>query len=268
MPQVWKSQCHTTTVCGWNHPSKTSWMNQWFSRQMKGISIPGSLISDFFFFYSHTPCFCFLSKRVRRLLLPSDATEVFEPNRRLLVPLSSHDKPNLKRYRLHNQPTFNMGILRCLFHWLSVIMPAASLKNVFKFSQTSCPSGDKRAFLPFLEAVGWWGWLDCFGGSWASFGFPWEHWGLPRFPQQLDHTLPVPRLSSFTLHGHQSLPLACSLGCSCHLPACLPCSLLLPSYFSRWSLVWFCCPNTFTRWCFGCSRGKQVSVLCFYYFPD
>lgn len=51
------------------------------------------------------------------------------------------------------------------------------------------------------------------------------------------------------------------------LPVC-SCSLLLPSYFSRWSLVWFRCPDAFTRWCFGCSRGKQVSVLCFYYFPD
>lgn len=50
-------------------------------------------------------------------------------------------------------------------------------------------------------------------------------------------------------------------------PVC-SCALLLPSDFSRWSLVWFRYPVAFTRWCFGCSRGKQVSILCFYYFPD
>lgn len=32
----------------------------------------------------------------------------------------------------------------------------------------------------------------------------------PRFPQQLDRTPPSFRLSSFTLHGHQSLPLRVS----------------------------------------------------------
>lgn len=32
-------------------PVKTSWVNQWFSRQMKGISIQGSLISDTMFLF-------------------------------------------------------------------------------------------------------------------------------------------------------------------------------------------------------------------------
>lgn len=39
------------------------------------------------------------------------------------------------------------------------------------------------------------------------------------FPQQPDHKPPSFRPPSFTLHGHWFLPLTCSLGLLCHLPA-------------------------------------------------
>lgn len=44
---------------------------------------------------------------------------------------------------------------------------------------------------------------------------------LSCFPQQPDHKPPSFRPPSFTLHGHWFLPLTCSLGLLCHLPACL-----------------------------------------------
>lgn len=45
------------------------------------------------------------------------------------------------------------------------------------------PPGDQMAFLHFLEAVGWRGWLDYFIGSWTSFGFPRETAEIsPPFP--------------------------------------------------------------------------------------
>lgn len=61
----------------------------------------------------------FLFHRVCRLLLLSEAAEVFRPSRWLLVPLSSRHKPNLKQsgtsYRLSKQPTLSRRVLCCLF---------------------------------------------------------------------------------------------------------------------------------------------------------
>lgn len=50
-------------------PVKTSWVNQWFSRQMKGISIQGSLISDTMFLFplqEGVDC-CFLQRLLKFL---------------------------------------------------------------------------------------------------------------------------------------------------------------------------------------------------------
>lgn len=46
-----------------------------------------------------------------------------------------------------------------------------------------------------------------------------RRWDLSCFPPQLDHTPPPSPLPSFILYGHRSLPLTCSLGLSCYLPA-------------------------------------------------
>lgn len=133
------------------------------------------------------------------------------------------------------------------------------------------PSEEKIAFLPFLEAVGWRGRLNYFVGSWASLGLPRETFKIS----------PSVSLSSSTTRRHllDFLPSLCtgigpclslvhSASLAIAMPVCSCPPRLLPSYFSRWSLVWFRYPVAFTRWCFGCSRGKQVSILCFYYFPD
>ena len=130
-----------------------------------------------------------------------------------------------------------------------------------------CSSGGKKSFPFFGGCV-----LKGFAGL-----FYWEL-SLIWIPVRPSKALPFPsaarphaaRFSTSLLHFAE-ISLCLSPLCSASLvisPSVCSCSLLPPSHFSRWSLVWFRCPDAFTQWCFGCSRGKQVSVLCFYFFPD
>lgn len=176
--------------------------------------------------------------------------------------------------QIEQQPAFRGGDFVLPVGWPSVIMPPASLEN--KVLQMQLESFGLHlkvrefSFL-FLEAVSSRGWLDCFVGSWASFGFPWDRWDLPfvflSSSTTRCHFLDFP--PSLCTDNGPCLLLVHSAFLAIAVPVC-SCSLLLllPSHFSRWSLVWFRYPVAFTRWCFGCSRGKQVSILCFYYFPD
>lgn len=155
-----------------------------------------------------------------------------------------------------------MGIFATPVQWHLVSAPLQACRRM-SFSWSSMPIWRSASFPPHLG--GWW--LKGVAGSFyweLSLTFPIDHRG---FRSSLGSSTTCCHFSwppSFALHGHRRLTLACSPGLSRHLPACL---FVLP-FFSRWSLVWFRCPDAFTQWCFGCSRGKQASVLCFYYFPD
>lgn len=87
----------------------------------------------------------------------------------------------------------------------------------------------------------------------------------PVSPRQLGHVLPLfvtSLLRSATDIGvYVSRVRPASLAIFPLVRSCFHSSLA-----GRW--FGFRCPDAFTQWCFGCSRGKQVSVLCFYYFPD
>lgn len=155
--------------------------------------------------------------------------------------------------------------------WLSVIMPPCKFgEQVLQIQLESFDHHLKIRQLSFHSYRLWveeYGWIVSLGvephlDSHETGEFS------PRSPSAAR-----PHAASFStslLHfARTSVPasLVHSASLAISLPVC-SCSLLLPSYFSRWSLVWFRYPVAFTRWCFGCSRGKQVSILCFYYFPD
>ena len=71
-------------------------------------------------------CYYFLAERVRRLLLPSEAAEVFGPSRRF----SSHYKPNLKKsgtlYRLIDNQYPAWGLFFCAACLKSFLQPFLS----------------------------------------------------------------------------------------------------------------------------------------------
>lgn len=190
---VWKSPCHVAPrTRGWNHPSEdlTSgplvlkadqrcFDSRLFNRRHHVcISSPKACVD----------C-CFLQKLLR-IWSPIGGWWCRSP------PVT-----NLKK--LQFGPII-VSILHGDFvlpvQWLSVNMPPCMFGKqglqiqleIFAHLEV------RRAFLS-LEAVCWRGSLDCFIGSWASFGFLLDRRRLSPFPQQLDHTPPGSRPRSFTL---------------------------------------------------------------------
>lgn len=153
-----------------------------------------------------------------------------------------------------------MGILCCLFERFLQPCPSRFGEWIHQI-----PLKSFNPHLKTSEKLSWrlWAegfWMDCFVGSWTSFGFPRETVEIsPLFPSAArPHAAIFPPSLCTGMGSCLSLVLSTSLAISLPIPSC---SLLLPSFFSRWSLVWFPYPVAFTWWCFGCSRGKQVSIL-------
>lgn len=200
---AWNPRVSPRLACGWNHP-------------IKDLDGAGGPQGKWQVFQHQTraqnQCFYFLSERVCRLLLPSEAAEVFGPSGRT----SSRNEPNFKRVweiLVDKQLTSSVGgdvFLCCLFK--SFLLP---LLSRFGEKSSSNSTGKLRSFTPEVSQKlrVWRCWVDYFVGGWTSFGFSWETVDLSSVslssPTRRRHALDFP---SFTTHGHRLLPLACSRG--------------------------------------------------------
>lgn len=103
-----------------------------------------------------------------RLLLPSEAAEVFLgpiEDRRCRSP-PTINQIEQKGTGWGDQPAFSMGILCRLFDGFLYSCPALGEQVLqIQLESVDPPPEDDIAFLPFLEATGWRGWLDYFVGS-------------------------------------------------------------------------------------------------------
>lgn len=120
---------------------------------------------------TETSVFNFLSERVCRLLLPSQAAEVFGPSGGLVVPLSSHSKPNLKQsrtvYRLRDFKVWGV-YAACLKAFCNHVRPGFGerilqipLKSFDPHPKTNVKTFPERSRRPWVEGC----WVDCFVGS-------------------------------------------------------------------------------------------------------